>query len=232
MEKITTPNHSEQLNLQGFTLVEILIAIAMSSVVILAIHTTYTTQQKVNTAQAAVVEMQQNIRAGMTIMTSEVRMAGYDPQKTGQYGITAATANSFSFTADTNDDGGPPGAGESYQYELYDSDGDGLNDALRRTPGGSALANGIYNLNFVYQLSDGTRTSTPAILTNIRSVQISILARAIVQDLSYQDSNNYPVSADLNGDGAITAADKWGPFNDRYRRRFFSQEITCRNMGL
>lgn len=224
MEKMKPVDQKGHSPNQGFTLVEILIAMVMSSVVIAAIYTTFNKQQEVYTAQEQVVQMQQNLRAGVTIMASEFRMAGYDPQETGQYGITSASATSFAFTADTNDDGGAPGASESFQYELYDADGDGTTDALRRTPVGSALANDIYQLNFAYVLSDGSQTSTPtaAQLRSIRGVQVSLLARASLADPSYLDTKTYPVAAGIN----------WGPFNDNFRRRFFQEEIDLRNMGL
>ena len=225
MEKIKPGESNRRGHNQGFTLVEILVAMAMSAVVIAAIYTTYSKQQEVNTVQGQVVQMQQNLRAGMFIMSREIRMAGYDPKETGLYGITAASASSFAFTADVNDDGGLPGVGESFQYELIDSDGDGTKDALRRTPADTnAVANDIYQLNFVYVLSDGTLTSTPtaAQLSLIRSVQISLLARASLQDKDYRDTSSYPAAAGVT----------WGPYNDKYRRRFVKQQIALRNMGL
>lgn len=211
-------------NKSGFTLVELLIAMFISSLVIGAIYTTYEKQQKVYTAQDQVVDVQQNLRAGMNIMTREIRMAGYDSQGTGKYGITTADAGTFSFTADVNNDGGSPGSGETFQYSLYDSDGDGTNDALRRTPGGSTLANNIYNLEFYYLLSDGTGTTTPSAsqLNSIRTVEISVLARAGRPDPDFTDTATYTTPS-----GTV-----WGPFNDNYRRRILITNIKCRNMGL
>jgi len=208
----------------GFTMAELVIAMLISSLVIIAIYTTYNKQQRVYTAQDQVVEVQQNLRAGMGIMTREIRMAGCDPQETGLYGITTANAGTLAFTADTNNDGGSPGSGESYQYQLYDSDGDGTPDALRRTPGGSVLANNIYNLEFYYLLADGTWTTTPSAsqLSSIRTVEISILARAGRLDPDFTDARTY-----TSASGTV-----WGPFNDQYRRRMLITQIKCRDTGL
>jgi len=210
---------------KGFTLIELLVTMLISSMVIGAIYTTFTKQQGIYTAQDKVVEVQQDLRAGISIMASELRMAGYDPSESGLYGVTAASAGTFAFTADVNDDGGAPGTGESYQYELYDSDGDAVKDALRRTPAGSAVANNIYNLEFYYQLSDGvtwTTSPTTSQLNLIRAVKVSILARAGRTDPNFVDSKTYTTAS-----GAT-----WGPFNDNYRRRFLVTTVKCRNLGL
>lgn len=217
----------------GFTLIELLVTMLISSVVIGAIYTTFTQQQKTYTAQDQVVEMQQNLRAGLSIMVSELRMAGYDPQETNNYGVTAASAGSFAFTADVNEDGGNPTAAlvgppakenELFQYELYDSAAPVGNDALRRTPGGSAVANNIFNLEFYYQLSDGTWTTTPTAsqLSAIRAVKVSILARAGRSDPNFVDSKTYTTASGVN----------WGPFNDNFRRRFMITSVQFRNLGL
>lgn len=210
----------------GFTLIELMVTLLISSVAVGAIYTTYDKQRKIYTAQDQVVNVQQNLRAALSVMKNEVRMAGYDPSETGLYGVTAASAGSFSFTADLNNDAGSPGAGESFQYELYDSSVplDGVNDSLRRTPGGSSLADNIYNLEFDYQLSDDTWTTSPSVtqLNSIRAVKISILARSGRTDQDFVDTKKY-----LTASGA-----QWGPFNDHYRRRFMITTVKCRNLGI
>ncbi|MBW2089697.1 MAG: hypothetical protein JRI37_12075 [Deltaproteobacteria bacterium] len=66
--------------------------------------------------------MQQNLRAAMYYMQREIRMAGCDPLNTGNFGITAANADSITFTEDINDGtvGNPPDgtlqAGENITY--------------------------------------------------------------------------------------------------------------------
>jgi type IV pilus assembly protein PilW len=77
-----------QTNDKGFTLVEIMIALALSGIVMAAIYTAFLSQQRSYLAQEQVSEMQQNIRAGVDILTREIRMAGCDPdpnQEGGAY---------------------------------------------------------------------------------------------------------------------------------------------------
>jgi prepilin-type N-terminal cleavage/methylation domain-containing protein len=62
---------------KGFTLVELLVAMAISGIVIAAVYTAFITQQKSYTIQDQVAEIQQNARVGLDMIAREVRMAGY-----------------------------------------------------------------------------------------------------------------------------------------------------------
>ena len=68
----------------GFTLIEILIAMAITGIVSTAIFSAFQSQQKSYVTQEDVVVMQQNLRVGIDMMVREIRMAGYDRQNIGQ----------------------------------------------------------------------------------------------------------------------------------------------------
>jgi prepilin-type N-terminal cleavage/methylation domain-containing protein len=61
----------------GFTLVELLIAMALSLVVLGAAFSAFTYQDKAYRTQAQVTEMQQELRAAADLIVQDVRMAGY-----------------------------------------------------------------------------------------------------------------------------------------------------------
>jgi type IV pilus assembly protein PilW len=61
----------------GLTLIELLIALVLSSILTAALYRAFITQQKTYTVQDQVADMQQNIRISMDHMTKEIRMAGY-----------------------------------------------------------------------------------------------------------------------------------------------------------
>ena len=71
----------------GFTLIEILVALALTGIVLGAIYAAYQSQHKTYITQESVAEMQQNLRAAMYLMVREIRMAGYDPRGTAGAGI-------------------------------------------------------------------------------------------------------------------------------------------------
>jgi len=62
---------------QGFTLVELMVAMAISLVVMGAIFLTFKSQQDSYIIQAQITATQQNLRSAMYILTRDIQMAGY-----------------------------------------------------------------------------------------------------------------------------------------------------------
>ena len=211
----------------GYTLLEILITTAIAGVVMGGIYTSFYSQDKSYVTQSEVTEMQQNLRGGLSLMMKEIRMAGCDPTGEANAGIISATPDSMSFTLDirgTNADDPPDGdtsdPNERITYTLYDSDRDGVNDTLsRRTGGGwnSPAAENMDALNFVYLDENGTPTG---VLSEIRSVEVTLLARTARGDPTYRNNTVY-----ANQRGAVIYA-----ANDNFRRKMLTANIKCRNM--
>lgn len=218
----------KRLTDHGFTIIELLVATALSGVVMASIYSTYYSQQKSYITQGQISAMQQNLRSALSHMEREIRMAGYDPTGQAASGIMTAGANSIRITMDITDNGGTGGPdgvadddNEDITYALYDCDGDGDNDLGRDAGSGyEPLAENIDALNFVYLDSQGNTTST---LSQIRSVQISVLAKTGQVDPGYTDSTSYS-----NQQGTVIFAAS----NDSFRRRLLSAQVKCRNLGL
>ncbi len=62
---------------KGFTLVELLIALGLSSIAVSMIFFVFLSQQESYTAQIRVSALQQNLRTAMNILSRDIRMAGY-----------------------------------------------------------------------------------------------------------------------------------------------------------
>jgi type IV pilus assembly protein PilW len=217
---------------QGFTIVELVIALAVSLLALAAIYSTFLAQHRSYQVQSETADMQQNIRAAMYYMQREIRMAGSNPFATiPAFGITAAGASSITFTEDVRGAaaGVPPVPGppdgdvgdpdENITYNLGDSDGDGVPDTLYRN--GVPVAQNIDWLNFVYFDANGNQTAT---LADIRSVQITIVART-EHKLLYGSKNNKVYSNPQN-----TAS--WNAPGDNVSRRILTTTIKCRNLGI
>ena len=208
---------------RGFTLIEILVAMALSAVVAAAIYKHFTAQQQVYRIQDQAVEMQQNLRGGTDLLLKELRMTGFDPNLSSSAGFVTATASSLRFTMDLNKDGDLSDADEDVSYFLYTSSG--ITSLGRLVPGGTnqPVAENIQGLEFCYTLNDGTQTSAPGAtdLDRIRRVEITMLARAAQQDKGHIDRKTY---------NEQPCGTTWGPFNDGYRRRLTRTTVTCRNM--
>ncbi len=236
---------SKRLKEQGFTLVELLLAMGISTIVMSSIYYTYYSQQKSYTTQDQVVAMQQNLRAAMFYIAREIRMAGCDPRRTAGAGIRIANVAELQFTKDENGDGdftnpSPPPANdrnEQIRYSLRnDADGDGIADGSpchlgRETWGGglNTIAENIDALNFVYLNANGTpldddgNGNVIASIPNIRSIQVTLVARTGRAAPGYTDTASY-----MNQQGAEILAAQ----NDNFRRRRLTTNIKCRNLGL
>src|SRR4030095_13084548 len=105
----------------GFTVIEVMVAMAIASGLITAVYQTFHSQQRSYLMQSGTAAMQQNIRGGMYLMNRELRSSGYNPLKaitnyvsfvTGfaapnnQFVVNYATDHSIvAFTLDTNGNG-------------------------------------------------------------------------------------------------------------------------------
>jgi type IV pilus assembly protein PilW len=161
---------------EGFTLVELLVAMALGGLVMAAIYATYTSQQKAYLVTEQTTAVQQNIRGAMYFIERDLRLAGYDPRRTNDFGFTNISSGvSVAFTMDytvgsqtstTNENGSIDGT-ETVAYELS-----GTN--LRRKVGGSSpqtIAENITALNLSYRDSKDLVTLVPA---NVRAVVVTV----------------------------------------------------------
>ena len=130
---------------QGFTLVEILIALAISAVLLSGVYATFNSQRKAYITQDQVAAMQQNMRGAIHLMQREIRLAGHDPT------LNDRCRHRHHERRRHPDHHGHPGRGlqgsdpdgditdpdEDITYSLFDCDGDGDLDltASRRHPG-------------------------------------------------------------------------------------------------
>ncbi|HET7004881.1 MAG TPA: prepilin-type N-terminal cleavage/methylation domain-containing protein, partial [Candidatus Binatia bacterium] len=63
----------------GFTLIELMVSIAIGLVVLASVATTFTSQTRAYSTQEQLNQMEQNLRGALDIMSREIKMAGYKP---------------------------------------------------------------------------------------------------------------------------------------------------------
>jgi prepilin-type N-terminal cleavage/methylation domain-containing protein len=93
LSRENAPTCSPFLRCQGFTLVELLVVLAIVSIVMGGIYSVFIRSNRVYISQEEVVAAQQEARSALDILGREIRMAGFiaDNNKKGQSGqITAA----------------------------------------------------------------------------------------------------------------------------------------------
>ncbi len=100
----------------GFTLVEVLISMAIVGILVASLAGVFERSSKLYTTQNAAAALQQEVRAALDVIASEVRMATYDPRKTKKFVIKKNSATEFSFLTDWDEDGvlGRPGDNSAY----------------------------------------------------------------------------------------------------------------------
>ncbi len=208
---------------KGFTLIELMVALALTSIIMAGIMAAYISQLKSHVTQQTIVEMQQNLRSAMQHMEKEIRMAGYDdPNKTSVAGITTVLANTFGFTMDLNDDGDVDDSNETVLYTIAANTA-GTQCLMRNTGGGNRpIAENIEALNFVYL--DRFRVPTNVAI-DVRSVQITIVAKSSrVNPVLFNRQIDNQVYRNQQGAIVLPA------MNDTFRRMAVMTDIKCRNL--
>ena len=176
----------------GFTMIELLASILISVVLLAGFYSVFFSQQTAFSAQEQVAEMNQNIRAALDLMTREIRLAGYKNSTSTFNGVATATSNSIRILADLNQDGDTADDDEDISY-TYNA---GARQICRN---GITLpvADNITNLSFQYTLKDGTVTSAPANLADIRKITLSITARTTHPDQGTGTYRSITLSSDI-----------------------------------
>ena len=236
---------------KGFTLVELMIAIVIATIVTAGIYTAYASQVRSYTTQNVVVEMQQNIRNSMYYIQGSIRMAGLDPQGSGLMGFVAnfdspydtfgatTDATNIAFTVDANQDGAlDPNDLEHVAYRLDNTTSELQRFFINPSPppppndGWVTIAENIDALNFVYlDSADPPNVLAPPLsaadLAAIRSVQVTIVARA--------GQNPHP-SAAKTTDNKIYRNQQGTPVfipgGDKFIRNHLTLQVNCRNLNL
>ena len=213
---------------KGFTLLEILVGLAVASIVLTAIYQTYLSQQKAYVVQEEVAAMQQNLRAAILMIGSELRMAGYDPSGKANAGIISISnsgdgAYTINFTKDLNGDGVTDDADEDITYLLDTANG--VQVLGRRNPTDSIpVAENIDALNLVFLDADNNVIAVPSTnIGDIRSIQITLVARAARSEQNYVNNFVYE-----NQQGTVV----YSPGGDGLRRMLLTTQVKCRNLGL
>ena len=181
-----------KINKKGFTAIELLISLAIMSVALTSIYSMYMSFIRTCTKEGAKIRVQQSVRSGLDMMIRDIRLAGLDPEGTGEFGIVAVTPQRIQFTADRDMDGELDDADATdgidapdMEHMAYEYDGSGkLTMALYKANGtlemDEIMAENVTGLTFSYFDSNGDTTSD---LDAIRTVDIEMT----VQKPSGQD---------------------------------------------
>ena len=186
---------------RGITLIELMVAMGVASIVLMAIYSAYNTQTLINRTQTVVLNMQQNLRGALYLLEREIRMAGYDQNSTGDFGITSISDvggnSSIAFTSDDTDDDGATEAISFYMYDSSTTSSVGILDLAMRRGGSTQLAaESIQALGLAYAYD------------NDGDGRLDLSANGnVIWAIDSNNDNALDLNLDENGDGEIDMSD-------------------------
>lgn len=147
----------------GFTMVELLVAMAASLILIMAVVGMYNVLTRSYTTETARAGAQQDLRAGLALMCEDIIHAGLDPLGTAGGGFIVSGATDIEFISDMDYDGAVTvGNNERVRYFL---NGDQLVQRLDNdNTTDTILLNNVSNLNFTYLSNDGGATTSSVVI--------------------------------------------------------------------
>jgi type IV pilus assembly protein PilW len=193
------PSHESQ---HGFSLIEVLIAMAVSAVIVAAIYQLFYSQQRSYLAQDQVVQMQQNLRAGLYLLSKDIRSAGYDPSISGRFGFVndftsdifnpdidyATDKSTVAFTMDDNEDG-IVNANDNEQFAYrFNTTNQTIEKYSFAQNQWQTLSTNVDALDLIYLDRNGNVTTNRA---NISAVEISVLVRTSREEEHYSRTQVY-----------------------------------------
>jgi len=201
----------------GFSLTELLIAMAVGLIVLTAAYKFFTSQDKAYKVQTQIEQLQQSVRVTMETMVREIRMAGCDPLGVGfdvsvspqiPIGIVTADVNTLRFTQDFtrtipgpnyDHDGLVQGPNEDITYTFDQQNLSIVRRARTRTSSNTAsaltdsvLATDVQSLVFSYYDAFNNILTTPVgVPGNIQKIEIIIIGRTSQPDNDYSANGGY-----------------------------------------
>ena len=171
----------------------------------------------------------------MLVLSTDIRMAGYDPTNSGTPTIVDATKNSIHLTIDYNANGTIENeSGNPFKEDISYSLDTSTQQFKREIDSIGYVADHIEYLEFYYEMEDDSFALPTVSLPNpedIRSIHISILARSRIEDPDYTNNIVYQTAGGANPVNG-TVGDTTSTYADGYRRRMLTTTVKCRNMGL
>jgi len=179
-----------KIDKKGFTAVELLISLAIMSMTLGSVYSLYMSFIRTCTKESVKIKLQQNVRSSLDMMIRDIRLAGLDPEGTGEFGITEVTPQRIKFTADRDMDGelDTPNADDIIDLsdlEYMEYEFDNSNGIVRMSlykPDGTTkeisdiLVENVTGLTFSYFTSNDVTTSN---LDDIRTVGIEMTIKKI-----------------------------------------------------
>lgn len=191
----------------GFSLIELMIAMVIATLMLTAVYTVYASLSKSYTTQNVSAEVQQNVRAAIDLMAEDIMMAGLDPNALAGASFVNATTTNLQFTMDRNLNDVIDNVDE--ERVTYSWDGTDLRQCLYQGQGAGVedwqnLIDNVSAFSLTYLNSAGNPIASPVSATDLGKI------RSVVIDITVREP--------AGRDGMI--------------QRTYTTTIRCRNIGI
>lgn len=258
---VSMQNKALVMKNNAFTLIEMMVAMAIFSIVMAGVIAAFHGQLRLRSQQHSISCMQQNARTALYFMTRELMMAGYDPKGSAGTGIKPAANRHDTVVVSMDVTGG--------ESDGVDNDGDGDQDNYQEDVFGDGAADDS-NEVITYALKNGqlTRASgngSPQVLAdNIDTLDFEYFGLNphdpncgnnchldLAQAAADPDAIRFVQVSIISRSNSETAANNMRAYDDsiyrnqlgkiilnketkpdRMRRLVLSTEINLRNQGL
>lgn len=227
---------------QGFTLIEVLVSMAITGIILGSIYSLFISSQRIYTVQDEFVQIQQTVRPTMDFMGETIRLAGLDPLGRNIFGFRdfsgfgdgrSINATRIAFFTDADHDGALNASSDEQKGFALNVDVNGvalaagsedfrLRQFVVETGTWEPIAENIEVLNFVYLDRNNAVIANPAVnFRDIRAVEIALIGRSHRTMPAYVNGETY-----RNRQDAVIL----GPQNDNFMRVMVTEFIQCRNV--
>lgn len=221
-------------NMNGFTLVELMIVVLLTGIAVIAIYRGYTSFSHSADVQEQIIEMQQNLRIGMDWLEKDLRRAGMTEEDTEGIFVSGAKRPGFLTATNTTAAGFTPGdpivevvMDLGNGVSGVDDDGDGLTDEEDEARVGDGDADDdderiLYSLNgedLQREVWNGTSNSYNAaqtIITNVSALNFVYLDENAVSVAAPEDIDTVEITMVVrttNEDYRVTNNDRYYNIN-------------------
>ncbi|MGD9044556.1 MAG: prepilin-type N-terminal cleavage/methylation domain-containing protein [Desulfobacterales bacterium] len=207
---------------RGFSMIELLVALAVSSIIMAAVYSVNAALTKSYTTQNVAADVQQAVRATIDFMAEDIMMAGLldfrrdyaqDPE------ISAAGSDNITFTADRNMDGD---TGDEFENLTYWLDGEELKQIDNNSGIEETFIDNVVNFEFRYFRENEDDTPTDNDVINGRDLINHFGLGDPLPELDRDDIRTVQISITVEEDAGI----------DDPVERTYTTQVRCRNAGF
>ena len=177
----------------GFSLIELLFALAIFLIILAAITSAFISQRKTYNVQEQVAEMNQGARSAMDMLSTEIRQAGYNPANISGFTGIPYSASQLQLFTDLNCDGDTLDAPNENIIYIYDSTNLRINrNDVNTEDLNHPFAENVQSHTVKYFEGDGVTEVLDAVdNSKIRQIEITIVVRTSDPDPDYSTNSGY-----------------------------------------